>query len=438
MNAPPSELRAESRSAAKRAALALALFFAFHGRADSVWLRGGEKLIGKIVSEEPAKVVFESQTLGKIEIARDRIERLERDATAPSPAATNQAAAPSAPSGAVTNVFYPWLTPESLAKTNEFDWIQLKSGEWLKGRIKSLQEEKLEFDSEELNYFTFDWKDIHALHSPRLNSVRVEKVKPVDGAVFVTTNEVQVITPTATNIYPRSELLAITPTGNRELDKWSGSVSAGLSFRSGNTREIDLNARAILQRRTPDNRLYLDYEVNYGKVSDEQTEQNQRFVGQFDYFLSRRLYLRLPDIEYYRDPLINVAHRITLGAGVGYDLVKTPRTEWNLTASPSWQRNWFDDGSTTSAGALVFATRFDTELTKRLNLIFEYRGQLTRKESGNNIHHAETKLEFEIHKHLKLDVSFEWDRIADPKTEPSSPNPTPDDYRLITSLGIDF
>jgi hypothetical protein len=53
---------------------------------------------------------------------------------------------------------------------DDFDWIQLKSGEWLKGRLKAMQERKLEFDSEKLDDLTFDWKDIRQLRSPRARS----------------------------------------------------------------------------------------------------------------------------------------------------------------------------------------------------------------------------------------------------------------------------
>ncbi len=334
-------------------------------------------------------------------------------------------------------------TPPPPPKEDGFDWIQLKSGEWLKGKIKSLQDEKLEFDSEELNLLTFAWKDIRVVRSPRLVSVRIEKLKPVDGSILVTTNEVQIVTSATTNIYRRADLLAIAPTGDRELDKWSGKISAGVSFRSGNTRETDADIHAAIQRRTPDTRLSLDYLGNYGKINGAEVEENHRFIGQFDYFLSRRLYVRVPDLEYYRDPFQNLEHRLTVGAGVGYDLFKTPRTEWNITASPSWQHNWFDsvqpgESATAQSAALVLSTHFDTELTQRLDFIFEYRSQLTRKETGNDTHHAITTLEFEIHKRLKLDLSFVWDRIGSPQTGSDGDTPAPDDFRLITSLGIDF
>ncbi len=335
-----------------------------------------------------------------------------------------------------------WLPPAPTDE-NGFDWIQLKSGEWLKGRINSMQDEKLEFNSEELDHLTFEWKKILTVRSPRMNSIRIENLKPMDGSVLVTTNEVQIVSATETNTYPRRGLLAITPTGRRERNKWTGKAMAGVSFRSGNTKETEVNSHLSLERRTPDTHLNFDYLGNYSKVNGVDTEDNHRFIGQFDYFLSRRLYMRLPDSEYFRDPIQNVAHRATVGAGVGYDIVKTPRTEWNATVSPSWQFNWFDSvapGESTSANsmAMVLATHFDIELTQRLDFIFEYRAQLARKETGDDMHHAVTTFEFEIHKRLKLDVSFTWDRITSPKTESTGMTPVPDDFRLITSFGMEF
>lgn len=72
-----------------------------------------------------------------------------------------------------------WVPP-----ADSFDWIQLKSGEWLKGRLKAMQDRKLEFDSEKLELLTFDWKDIRQARSPRtLNvlSVNGEKVSGPNG-----------------------------------------------------------------------------------------------------------------------------------------------------------------------------------------------------------------------------------------------------------------
>jgi len=46
-----------------------------------------------------------------------------------------------------------------------FDWIQLTSGEWLKGDLKVFYTDSLDFESEELDLLTFDWMDIQQIRS---------------------------------------------------------------------------------------------------------------------------------------------------------------------------------------------------------------------------------------------------------------------------------
>jgi hypothetical protein len=337
-----------------------------------------------------------------------------------------------------------WRPPAPIAgKDAGFDWIELRSGEWLKGRIKSMQDEKLEFDSEELDVHEFKWKDIRTVRSPRLLSVRLGERNLVNGSLLVASNTVHVITPSGEKTWPRAELLAITPTGDRELDKWSADISAGVSFRSGNTHEAEYNVQAIVQRRTPLTRLTLGYTGNYGRIDGVETENNHRGLAQFDVFLSNRLFVRVPDIDYYHDPLQNLEYRLTAGAAVGYDIIKTARTEWDVTIGPAYQKNQYvsvEPGTENGPDSLaaVLSSRFDVELTKRIDLILEYRGQFTTPNQGSNMHHGSATLEFEIHKKLTLDMSFVWDRVAKPETGADGITPKQDDFRFTTSLGIHF
>ena len=126
MNASQRERGASARHVAQGTIFALVLLVGASVCADSVFLKGGERLIGQIVSEETAKIIFESQTVGRIEIPRDRIERIERQsATLPASAGPTNAPPPALLN---TSGFAPWLTPQSLAESNRFDWIELKSG----------------------------------------------------------------------------------------------------------------------------------------------------------------------------------------------------------------------------------------------------------------------------------------------------------------------
>jgi putative salt-induced outer membrane protein YdiY len=461
-------------------------------RADTILLRGGERLIGKVLAEESGKVRFKSQTLGMLEISRDGIERIELDAPLPPPAVAGSDApaaaaaekdsivpapppGPSVPPGAVTAppavpvagvqsapasipavvastlppaapavvpVFYPWSGLKTEQDT--FDWIQLKSGEWLKGKLKGIQEFSLEFDSEKMDLRTFDWEDVTRVRSPKLNSVWFGQALTTSGSLLITPEEVNVISTEGTTTYPRSDLLSITPTGSKERNNWTGKVALGVNLRAGNTTETSYNVSANLQRRTPLTRLKLDYLGNYSDINGVVSEENQRISTLFDYFFSRQLYVRFPDAEYYRDPIQNIEDRITLGGSVGYDLYRTAKFEWDLSAGPAYSSTRFisveagkndkEDGF-----AAVFASHLDWQVTDKIEWIVDYRGQYTGKDSaGGTTQHMNSTVEFEIHKRLTLNVSLIWDRVGNPKADSNGVTPKPDDYRMITSLGIDF
>jgi putative salt-induced outer membrane protein YdiY len=330
-----------------------------------------------------------------------------------------------------------WVPPE-----DGFDWIQLKSGEWLKGRLKAMQERKLDFDSEELKLLTFDWKDIRQVRSPRQIEMLVEKQGTVIGPIAITPEQVTV-GGAEPGTFPRGELQSITPGGSKERNYWSGKVSGGLTLRSGNTKSVDYNAQASLQRRTPATRFSLDYIGNVSTVDNAESANNHRVNTEFDYWLSPRFYLLLPQAEYFRDSFQNIAHRFTLGGGVGYDLINRPGLEWNVSTGPAYQQTWFNSvqpGEPTerAAVALTFGSKFDWEITPRIDLILEYRGQYTSREVGETFHHSVSTLDLKLTKRFDLDVSFVWDRIQDPKQELGGTVPKQDDFRLILGLGVRF
>ena len=51
-----------------------------------------------------------------------------------------------------------------------YDWLRLTSGEWLKGRLKRMREDEIEFDSDKLDLVTFDWDKVDQLHCPHVNT----------------------------------------------------------------------------------------------------------------------------------------------------------------------------------------------------------------------------------------------------------------------------
>ena len=330
-----------------------------------------------------------------------------------------------------------WVPPE-----DGFDWIQLRSGEWLKGQLKAMQQRQLEFDSEELNDLTFDWKDIRQVRSDRTLDLLFMDGRKMSGPVTVTPEEVAV-GGEEPQVFPRDQLQSLTPGGSKELNYWSGMLSVGLTVRAGNTEQLEYNAQARLQRRTPATRFSLDYIGNISSFNGVENANNTRVNSEFDLWLSRRFYLILPQLEYYRDPFQNLKARVTAGGGAGYDLIDHPNLEWNISTGPAYQYAWFEptqpgDAMEKGTAALVFGSRFDWDITQRIGLILEYRGQYTSREVGETTHHAVGTLSLELTKRFDLNVSLIWDRISNPKVGLDGVQPQPDDFRLVVGVGAHF
>ena len=331
-----------------------------------------------------------------------------------------------------------WVPPE-----DGFDWIQLNTGEWLKGRIKAMQDRQLEFYSEKLSDMTFDWKDIRQVRSPHTIDLLLVDGTKSSGSVTVTPDRVVVGGATPFEV-DRDQLQSLTPGGSKERDYWSTDMSFGLSVQAGNTKAVAYNAQVDLQRRTPATRLSLDYVGNYSSLNSTESANNNRVNGEFDLWLSRRFYLVLPSLEYYRDPFQNLSHRVTVGSGIGYDIVDRSKLEWNITTGPAYQYAWFDSsepGQPTEKGtaALTFGSRLKWNITPRIKWTVEYAARSTGEQVGETTHHGQSTLSLDLNnKRFTLDVSGIWDRISDPKIGADGIQPQPDDFRLVVGLGVHF
>ena len=340
-----------------------------------------------------------------------------------------------------TNEKQAWEPPTP--PPDQFDWIQLTSGEWLKGELKSLYEKKLEFDSEKLKLLEFDWKDVKQVRCPRIISVRLAGPMTVDGTLQITERKIIVSIGDDKKEYNRDQLVAIAPSGEKEKEYWSGKISFGFDFTKGNTNQTQYSANLSLQRRTSATRLMLDYFGSLTETDDVQTVNSHRIQGDFDVFKTKKYYYRPVFGEIFRDPLKNIKYRLTLGTGMGYHLIDTPKTTWEVAGGPACQTTRFisveaGEDSSEWTPALLAGTVFDTELTDKIDFVFKYTFQILNESSGTYTHHSVTTLETELTEWLDFDTSLVWDRVQDPTPNDDGSVPKKNDIYLMISLGIDF
>ena len=330
--------------------------------------------------------------------------------------------------------------------TDQFDWIQTTSGEWLKGELKVLYSDQLEFDSDEFGLQTIDWEDVAQLLSHGAKRVSIdspEGPRVFDGVVTVDSEKITIVSSGSVEKFDRILLISITPGADSEQDNWSTKISFGLNFTRGNSELTDFILKLNIKRRTPENRFVIDYLGNRSESGDLQTVNNHRLNTFFDIFAAREYFWRPVFYEYYRDPFQNVDSRNTIGIGGGYHIIDTPRTTWDVSGGPAYRATRYvsvepGDSDSVDTPALVANTFYDTPLTKTIDFNVRYNLSIVNQESGTYTHHAIATFETEITSILDFDVSVIWDRIQDPQARADSSVPKQDDFQLLLTLGVDM
>lgn len=335
---------------------------------------------------------------------------------------------------------------KALPPAVEFDWVQTTSGEWLKGELKVMYSEQLQFDSDQFDLQVIDWADVAQLRGhgeKRLSIDTPEGPITVIGVTTVTEDKVIVKTNDGIREFERGKLISITPGAMSELDNWSFKVMFGMTFQRGNTDQTDFAAKINIKRRTPENRFALDYLGSYSKNSGQETANNHRVNTYFDLFLAKKYFVRPIFAEYYRDPFQNLNYRVTVGAGGGYTIIDTPKTSWDVTGGPGYRWTQYQSvpagqSQNVSTPALVAGTTYDTDLTKTLEFIGSYDLSIVNEESGTYTHHAIATFSVSLTSTLDFDVSFVWDRTENPQVRADGTVPDKDDFQLLVTFGVDI
>ena len=337
----------------------------------------------------------------------------------------------------------PWQPPPPAP--DDSDWIQLGSGEWLKGEFKRLYKQKLEFDSDELGLQELDWEDVKQVHgsSNRKFSVLFEGQFTVEGFLQVSGGKVFLTVEQGQVEFPRDRLVAIVPGAVREIDYWTAKITFGVTFTRGNTKQTQWQTISNIKRRTVKTRLMVDWLGNFSETEGVETVNNQRLNYKFDVFRTRKLFLRPIFGEFFRDPFSNVKFRYTVGTGLGYDIIDTAKTEWTVSGGPAYRKTRFESvqagqNDSESTPALEIETRFEIELTRRLDFSLRYSFQIVNEESGTYTHNLVTGFSTELTRWLDLDFTFVWDRIQDPQPASDGTVPERDDFYYTIGLGIEF
>jgi hypothetical protein len=323
------------------------------------------------------------------------------------------------------------------------DWVQLNSGEWLRGEIHLLSDDKVEFESDELDDLVLDWDDLAALLSPRILTYTFSGGETFAGTATLRNGVFLIRSGQETREFPRSSLLSIIEGEPTEWNFWSAKVSIGIIGRSGNTDQEDLNSIVLLRRQAPRSRFDIEYKGNFARTNDVKTVSNHRANTKFDYLVSRGFFVTPAFGSIYVDKFQNIDLRATIGAGAGYFFVRKSGLDWYVQLGGGYQSTKFGSVEAGEADkeesfALTPRTALEMEITGSLDLTLEYNSQVTIPDLKGTVHYGFGMLSYELTTLLDFDISLTWDRVENPKADAEGNVPVRDDFRLYFGLGLDI
>jgi hypothetical protein len=413
-------------------------------RSDVLVGTNGERFIGTVIETTTNQVVFDSEIAGRLVLPQSRVRELQRT----SPSVTHQASPITNGVSVVSRVDTNTSASASSWKppgvgNDGSDWVQLKSGEWLKGNLKYVQNKQVEFDSDEMEQQTLKLKNVSQIYTAKPVFTQFEDREPAYGTVVVSNDVVTVLGDEPFSL-TRDMLIGITPSGRRTgIRNWSGNAVFGFSLQSGNHDQTTVSTSVELARRTPATTFLLNYLGNYSEANGNENANNNRLGTTYDIRLNKHWFVRPEQTEAYQDHLANVEYRLTGGVGAGYYIFDRTGLEWTVAGGPSYQYTKFstvESGKSDNAAtpALLLESKFKVDITERLTFIQSWQSTFMNRESGQYTHHTVTTLEFEVKRHLNLDVSMVWDYLQNPQVKSDGSLPQKSDLFMTVGLGVRF
>lgn len=89
----------------------------------------------------------------------------------------------------------------SITFGDTFDWLELASGEWVKGRVLRMRDDRIEFQSRHLGVESIDFARVLSVHSPHVNTYVFDKRIAATGLAVITEDEVIVETSRGTRTF---------------------------------------------------------------------------------------------------------------------------------------------------------------------------------------------------------------------------------------------
>jgi putative salt-induced outer membrane protein YdiY len=324
---------------------------------------------------------------------------------------------------------------------DEFDWVRLASGEWLRGNLERMRDGSLSFDSSELKLLTYDWKKVQELHSPRANTYVFTEGDDLVGPAMINEEFVTVQTVDGIVIRPRSELLGIIEHTERERNYWSTVLRLGLTANAGNTENLTFNAFWSLVREDALTRTQITYDGTFGTAARAEVANRHLGGGDVDIYVHPIVFIKALTGQLLYDKFQNIRLRATPAAGLGVHIITTYVVNWDFETAPGYQYLSLLDPAASvenpqSDGYWMFRMFADIDFTDDIQLLLDWRTNLVFTTISNTNHVGSMDFSLRITSILHFNTSFLYLRTEQPFPRSDGTVPKKNDYQIVVGISL--
>jgi putative salt-induced outer membrane protein len=248
-----------------------------------------------------------------------------------------------------------WASISLFALAASADQVTLKNGDRLTGTIVKSDGKTLLLKTDSAGDITVKWDAVSAIVSSQPLSVQLNNGQVVSGNVTTEDGKFEVATRDRGRIAaPRDTVVAIRNAEEqsdydrlqhpRITDLWSGLLDTGLSETRGNSALLAFSLAGKAARATTRNKLSLYSNIVYATdnttLPGRTTANSIQGGARFDYNLKPRLFVfAIADFAY--DEFQHLDLRSVLGGGLGFHVIKTENTTFDVFAGGDYDREKF-------------------------------------------------------------------------------------------------
>jgi putative salt-induced outer membrane protein YdiY len=344
-----------------------------------------------------------------------------------------------------------------LAVSARADQVTLKNGDRLTGTIVKSDAKTMLIKTELAGDVNVQWDGVTSIVSSQPLHLALKDGQTVVGTVTTADGKLDVATRTTGEVVAAKETVVTVRNDDEEkaydaeidrlrnphlTDFWSGMLDSGLSVTRGNSATLAFSLSAKAARVTTRDKISVFSTAVY--ASDDATPPSRTTAHAIrggirgDFNVSDRVFVfGFTDFEY--DQFQDLDLRNVLGGGLGYHVIKTKNTTFDVFGGGDYEQEYFSatpafpSGLTRKTGEVVLGEEVDTKLNGRTTLSEKFSLFPNVSDTGNY------RLQFDATAATKLKAWLGWQiTYSDRYLSNPLPGLKKNDMLLSTGLRLTF